>query len=123
MSFRICITVGTGVDANGVALSDFVVARGVQRARETLAATFGGYTETATAGGWWDGRQLVEETGRRWIVLVTDGEEAEVEAKAREAAATIAGYFAQACAALEVERVACVAFVEPARAAEVAHVG
>lgn len=67
---RVTITAGTGEDRHGVPLSSSSVALALATIRGHLAATFGGFTETDTLGGWVDdGGRLVMEQGKRWTIL------------------------------------------------------
>lgn len=67
---RITITTGTGQDQAGQPIDAGTLAQALATVRADLAATFGGYTEAETFGGWVDDRgQLVTEPGRRFVVL------------------------------------------------------
>lgn len=82
---RIAITAGIGFDAYGKPLdvTDFVLPA-LARIRLHLARRFGGYTETASEGGWVNaGGQLVQEMGRTWSVVTDDAttEDAELAAE------------------------------------------
>ncbi|MGY6517479.1 MAG: hypothetical protein ACXIUZ_02075 [Lysobacteraceae bacterium] len=100
------ITAGIEQDANGRPVRD--VAAKVREVRRLLAVTFGGYTETATAGGWVnDAGELIEESGRRWDILAEDASQAEAVASA------VASILKQACVVLAITDHDRAAFVAP----------
>jgi hypothetical protein len=92
MQFELTFNVGTGFDRFGNELDEFSVHAGMKHFREELIEAGGGFTETATLGGWRDDSgKLVQETGMQWRVLI--------ETRTRENAAVIARALAQNAAA------------------------
>jgi hypothetical protein len=114
---RITITTGAGFDASGEPIDAGTLATVLAAVRGDLAATFGGYTETDTYGGWVNGKgELVTEAGKRFVILADDvsgrRDPVETAERVREA-------FGQESVVLEVEAVAgyFVTAPAPARAA------
>lgn len=73
--------------------------------RQHIAATFGGFTETATFGGWIGPRnELVMEQGRQWTILVYphEADPSVVMVRARDMAETIAAVLNQEAVVCEV---------------------
>ena len=69
---KITIIAGTGYDKDGRSISDGARTDALIRIRNKLAAMFGGFSERAQYGGWYDGTGVVMEPGRAWTIFADD---------------------------------------------------
>src|SRR4249919_3090054 len=113
---RFTITTGAGFDANGVPLDAGKLAQALATVRADLAATFGGYTEAETSGGWVNDRgELVTEPGRRFVILSNaDNPSPGAHAHPIETAERVRAAFAQQSVVLEVDAPSVVFVTHPA---------
>lgn len=95
---RVAVTVGVGNDWRGDPLAHDVVQDGLGKVRDHLAAKYGGYTEEIVHGGWRKNGHVVEEGGRRFIVVANV-----IAPEADDLARMIGRAFKQQAVMLEVE--------------------
>lgn len=95
--YRITITAGTQYAGDGRILDPDERDTAIGVIRQSLAHTFGGFTEENTFGGWVKSGDTVTEIGKRWIVL------SPTTGAAHHIAQSVAQELQQEAVALEIE--------------------
>lgn len=102
--YKITLTAGTEFTRVHTRVVD--VERKLVAIRQHIAATFGGYTETATFGGWiGPNNELVQEQGRQWQIIAKLPAPA-VDVAARQLAELVALVLNQEAVVCEVNKTA-----------------
>lgn len=83
---RAVVTIGIERGRDGVPLPDRMRANALAEVRTLAAKTFGGYTLTNAAGGWFNPQGVLVEEGAIQLTLYTELGRASLIAFAREAA-------------------------------------
>lgn len=112
MKYLAQFNVGTGFNKDGEHIDPSHVIMAQAAFRGLLSREFGGFTETATMGGWVDGSgELVVEPGLQFVSMVESATIDTAKRKAEEVAAYMAGYLGQESVMLSITP-AVVSFVE-----------